>query len=114
MKCPLSITWYIFSALYQYVGCLRDALTRDLTTGVSHNGHIYNIETCSEACHNYSYFGVQAGNQCFCGATYGRYEELTDSSCSATCEYDQTQTCGADWINSVYSHSVTATSELHL
>ena len=51
----------------------------------------------------YKYAGVQNGDQCFCGDTYGKYTKKPDSECNKTCRGESTQMCGGRWRNAIYS-----------
>ncbi|KAI0228316.1 hypothetical protein LSAT2_021190, partial [Lamellibrachia satsuma] len=58
--------------------------------------------TCMTACDSqgYAYAGVQDGNKCFCGNTYGRYQLRHD--CTVRCDADVTYKCGGRSSNFVY------------
>lgn len=87
-----------------YQGCFVDESTRDLPylvySGVSTNTQ----ENCAGLCaaSGFSYAGVQAGSQCFCGNTYGRYGSTWISSCNYGCTGNLNEFCGGSWLNSVY------------
>ena len=105
------------------VGCFADQATRDLPNQVDAtdaNGHV-TIESCIGTCKtaNFTYAGLQVGNQCFCGNTYGSYGPLTPDSCATKCtgdtdtssEYPLSQSveysefievCGGPYANSVF------------
>jgi hypothetical protein len=82
-----------------YVGCFKDESTRDLSDEAA-NGGSMSVETCLADCAGYSYAGVQYGNQCFCGNSYGKYGSATD--CNMDCSGDSAETCGGTWANSIY------------
>ena len=50
---------------------------------------------------NYLYAGVQYGQECFCGNTYGSYG--TSTECKIPCSGDPSlgSMCGGDWSNTV-------------
>jgi len=63
-----------------FIGCFQDAFDRDMPKlgGITHLWH-----ECQMICKGFGfeYFAIQAGDQCYCGETYGRYEELCDCQC---------------------------------
>jgi len=93
-----------------YIGCYADAPARDLGTlqwsGINTN----TVESCVTACYNagFSYAGVQAGSQCFCGHSYGSHG--TSSACNNACTGNAGETCGGSWVNSIYSTGIPPTS----
>ncbi|HZS39580.1 MAG TPA: WSC domain-containing protein [Polyangia bacterium] len=86
-----------------YVGCFVDQDDRDLPDAFM-DGNM-SVERCAEHCRNERYFGVQYGNQCFCGNRYGRYGQAADGDCNMRCSGNQAQLCGGNWRNSVYQHA---------
>jgi len=93
--------------------CYRDDGRRDL------NGRMFNIprarqrnpvpikDWCKTQCANsgFDYFGLQAGRQCFCGNSFGKYGRVDDSACNRKChnpEDDIDYKCGGNWLNNVY------------
>jgi len=61
------------------------------------------------------YAGVQNGNQCFCGNSYGRYGVKSESDCNKKCSGNADQICGGSWRNNVYSTGISKfnTSSAH-
>merc|ERR1712174_30615 len=62
---------------------------------------------CKTQCANsgFDYFGLQAGRQCFCGNSFGKYGRVDDSACNRKChnpEDDIDYKCGGNWLNNVY------------
>lgn len=58
--------------------------------------------TCIAACHRlgYSYAGLQAGIECWCGSKFGRYGE--SDKCKDQCVFDDEFNCGGRLANRVY------------
>ena len=48
----------------------------------------------------YGYFGVEGGQECYCGDDYSKYNQ-TDG-CTFECNGNNSQICGGDWVVSVY------------
>ena len=61
---------------------------------------------CAQICSYYRYYGVQEGNKCFCGDTYGYYGNATNDACNSKCS-DPTAVgaCGGVLHNSIYENS---------
>ena len=56
---------------YTYKGCYVDTPTRDLSGPMYNMDSQATVRVCAELCVGYTYFGVQAEQQCFCGDTFG-------------------------------------------
>jgi len=88
----------LFSA--QYIGCFADiSSNRDLSTFAGANS-LMTVETCAHLCTSYSYFGVQYGQECWCGNRYGSLGSA--SNCNMPCVGNSIEICGAGGANSVY------------
>jgi len=85
-----------------YVGCYADSSSnRDLWAASSSSGN-GSIALCASFCSSYytPYFGLQNGDQCFCGYSYG--SQGTSTACTMKCTADPTETCGGVFANSIY------------
>lgn len=85
-----------------FLGCYKDTSDFDL------KGHLERSaqntpQRCVSICFDkgYSYAGVQYGESCLCGNSYGRYGPA--DNCNYRCTGDPGQACGGDSANSVYS-----------
>ena len=87
----------------QYLGCFKDTDNRDLRDK-SWEDNRMTPERCLQSCTHsgYTYAGVQYGNQCYCGNSYGRYGQLAEGSCNMRCGGDGALVCGGTWANTVY------------
>jgi hypothetical protein len=83
------------------LGCFADEMTRDLPDEAASGGSM-SVEICLIDCAHagYAYAGVQYGNQCFCGNSYGKYGTATD--CNMKCSANSGETCGGVYANSIY------------
>ena len=45
---------------------------------------------------------MQHGDECWCGMTYGRYQDRDETKCTSTCQSPQETMCGGWWRASVY------------
>uniref|UniRef100_A0A1I8I8X8 WSC domain-containing protein n=1 Tax=Macrostomum lignano TaxID=282301 RepID=A0A1I8I8X8_9PLAT len=116
MTCSESIS-------FSYRGCYVDSSSsRDLNglLGVSNigelsitfGGYVYNKTTmthelCGSVCSlgGFRYFGIQVGEQCFCGNSFGVHGAAGESQCSNLCTGNSGQKCGAANRNSVFELS---------
>ncbi len=85
-----------------YVGCFKDTSVFDL------NGHLERSaqntpQRCVAVCQarGYAYAGVQYGESCLCGNSYGRYG--ASNACNYACTGDRRQACGGYNANSVFT-----------
>ena len=94
-----------------YVGCYNDQGRLGSTVGRDLDGFLFENATgmtpalCNRTCtsRGFSYAGTQAGRQCFCGNSFGKYGKALESKCSTPCSGDGTKTCGGSGANAVYS-----------
>ncbi len=100
---------------FRSLGCFKDAgdpsglSGRDLDGAVDSNGNM-SVEQCAGWCNlrGYQYFGLQYGQQCYCGTAYGRQGGADLNDCSKPCAGNQAEKCGGGWRNSVYELSAFA------
>jgi hypothetical protein len=93
----LPATWTSSS----YLGCYVDQPSRDLPF-LALTSSSMTVEVCLNACFGYQYIGLQDGNQCFCGNTYGSYGVTASMNCNTPCAGNTTEICGSSYTNSVY------------
>jgi iron transport multicopper oxidase len=72
------------------------------------------IETCASVCADYNYFGLEYGQECWCGNTIRSVGQPTAASeCNFPCAGNAAQICGAgDRINIYSFGTVTTTSSI--
>ena len=91
-----------------YVGCFPDvAENRALPHEFSPIKIFTNpgvIDQCIAGCKNlgHPYAGVQSGYTCFCGTTYDKYGNASESDCVNGCADNSKRKCGGSSKNSVY------------
>ncbi len=81
------------------------AADRDLGGMVSLEESRMTPAVCEDLCgrrHQFRYFGLQYGMECWCGNSYGKHGEQEDSKCTKPCTGDTQQMCGGELTNSVY------------
>jgi hypothetical protein len=84
-----------------FVGCFADTSAFDLD-GHLERSRANTPQSCIAKCRElgFRYAGVQYGESCLCGNSYGRYGGA--ESCNYPCTGDPGQTCGGYSANSVY------------
>ena len=85
-----------------YLGCFTDySFSHDLAD-YSISDPSMDVSWCTTTCGSYGYFyaGLEAGNMCYCGNSFGKYGHSTN--CSIPCVGKITDTCGNWNATSVY------------
>ncbi|CAB4020375.1 C-type mannose receptor 2 [Paramuricea clavata] len=95
--------------LYQKVGCYHDNVQqRDLPTRPSMKS--VTQEQCVKECaikdETFSYFGLQDGEQCFCGKSYGKYGRAKNELCNKRCRGNEDENCGGKNNNMIYFYGI--------
>ena len=95
----------------KHLGCYLDRGARDLSSRVIYGS--VTVPKCYNACkrRNYRFFGVQNGNECWCGNHYGRYSIRSNLECRSQCRGDKSTYCGGAWRNNVYTTGVVVASK---
>ena len=91
----------------RYLGCFRD--TDDFKKGgYDLDGYLTRSasntpENCAAQCRQrgFRFAGLQDGQSCLCGNTYGRYGQ--SNACTMPCPGNSSVACGGPYTNSVYS-----------
>ncbi|XP_041483829.1 kremen protein 2-like [Lytechinus variegatus] len=86
-----------------YIGCFVDFPSNRVLSGSMNTSQSMSISYCIQFCQEsntayYTYAGVEAGYECFCGVAsdnYSRFGVGVDSNCSFPCNGDPTESCGA-------------------
>merc|ERR1712154_406601 len=83
-----------------HLGCYLDMPARDLSGSSKYDDHL-TIDNCIKFCKDrrFIYAGVQHGNNCFCGDTYGKYGHPHGGThgrhaCDDKCKGNRHQICG--------------------
>lgn len=67
------------------------------------------LESCAAFCGSYAYFGVEYGDECYCGNTLGTGSVIAaNTDCSMLCPGNQLELCGAGNRLSLYMSNTTA------
>ena len=84
-----------------YIGCYKDTSAYDLD-GFLERSRNNTPQRCTETCRakGFAYAGVQYGESCLCGNSYGKYGPA--DNCDYKCTGDPGQICGGYSANSVY------------
>ena len=94
--------------IFSYIGCfadkreMRDIGEKDFTFLTKYNKSMPTVELCVLLCSQdgFRFAGVQAFDECYCGNSYGRYNETNLANCFFQC--GGKYTCGGYNANSVY------------
>jgi hypothetical protein len=102
---PLSTAPPTNAASFEFQGCYSDeGPVRTLDKTVTANATM-TIETCATFCAPYRYFGLEYGNECYCGnAIHTSSEQKPLSECNMPCAGDPEQLCGAGFRLSTYKN----------
>lgn len=83
---------------YVFQGCYSEATNGRALTGAAYsNSTSMTIEMCAADCNGFSMFGVEYGQECYCGNTLeaGSVKVANQNDCSFTCPGNKTEYCGA-------------------
>jgi len=83
---------------YVFQGCYSEATNGKALTGAAYsNSTSMTIEMCAADCNGFSMFGVEYGQECYCGNTLeaGSVKVANQNDCSFTCPGNKTEYCGA-------------------
>ncbi|XP_062590230.1 kremen protein 1-like [Saccostrea cucullata] len=82
-------------AIPGYLGCVKAHINRFLTGKAIKSGDM-TINKCNSMCmkHNYKFYGVQAGQWCFCGNTFQKTFRRPWRECNMRCAGNRRQPCG--------------------
>ena len=90
---------------YNYVGCMTDDTNNRALAGQSTSG-VVSLESCAKYCSDYSYFGVENHNECYCGNSLVPSSIAVPSTdCNLACTGNSAEICGGSLRLSVYNTS---------
>ena len=80
---------------FSYLACYTEASTGRALNARTITTQDMTIERCAGNCTSYQYFGVEYGNECYCGNTLGVGSvKALESDCSMTCPGNSSEICG--------------------
>ena len=85
---------------WRYSWCFTDSETRAIT-GASHTGADMTPARCARLCCGFRYFGLENGNECFCGNSVSS-SSAGPEECGMSCAGDGNFDCGGGWRLTVY------------
>lgn len=91
---------------YTFLQCQVDDVNARALTGASEVQGNLTLEGCAGFCGGIgaTYFGVEYGNECYCGTKLASTSSIGDSAtCDIPCAGKSTETCGGSFRLSVYS-----------
>jgi len=95
---------------YEFLGCFKDNANRDMVDPVITQTNT--LEFCGSRCGNkgYRFFGVQNGQDCWCGNSYNTNPDLhakvPDSECNKPCTGNADQMCGQAGRNGIFTTGI--------
>ncbi|KAM0811205.1 putative WSC domain-containing protein [Seiridium cardinale] len=91
---------------YNYQGCYADDVNTRLFNSIRSGDDNMTVEKCAASCSQYSYFGIENGNECFCGLSLNSsVSPVSESQCGKPCPGDRIESCGDANRLSVYQSS---------
>ncbi|KAF2475461.1 heme peroxidase [Lindgomyces ingoldianus] len=81
---------------YSYIGCYSEGSTGRALSDSQTANNAMTVEACANFCNGATYFGVEYGQECYCGGVLNAgsvNQSATD--CSMTCAGNSTEYCGA-------------------
>ena len=95
---------FYFTADFKHLGCFYDnwenrMLTVNGQPNVTHSGNIVRTNSpddCGSRCKKYGvqYFGLERGQECFCGDKVNYRTSVHSNECNYTCPGDASAACG--------------------
>ncbi|KAK5999297.1 hypothetical protein QM012_005622 [Aureobasidium pullulans] len=96
---------------YSYMGCYTEATNGRALTGSSKAAASISVDACASYCSAYTYFGVEYGNECYCGNVMQPGSgPITDGRCKMPCAANSTQLCGGPNGLNMYQKSVSSST----
>ncbi len=82
---------------YTFQGCYSEGTNTRALSGKFFGSATMTLDLCATTCAEYTYFGVEYGQECFCGNTLGAGSAsvANQADCNFLCPGNATQFCGA-------------------
>ena len=87
---------------FAYSGCYTDAVDVRTLPGSTITSPDMTLTTCAAICADYHYFGLEDGNQYFCGMDLDPSTKTGDAECQLKCSGDSSLVCGGTLRLTVY------------
>ena len=100
MSVQVSVQQDFHEIVSMYIGCFYDSsFNRDLPFEVLNSRG--SVKDCTKRCaaKYFMYAGLQNGNRCFCGSSYGKHGP---GQCDINCQGDGMKSCGGEKSNTIY------------
>ncbi|KAK4207615.1 WSC domain-containing protein [Rhypophila decipiens] len=95
---------------FRYASCYADNLEHRVLEAVDYRTADMTIEKCAARCEAYLYFGLQFGNECYCGDELRGGQVLAETDCGMLCVGDKTQLCGGPARLNLYTRAAAVIS----
>lgn len=90
-------------------GCYQEGTDGRALTGNAFVQDNMTVEICQTLCNGTRFYGLEYGNQCYCGTKLDNDAyQVPDSSCAIPCSGDTTKTCGGLSLLSLYRNNFTS------
>jgi len=91
---------------YNYIGCFTEATNERALSSAATAGSTMTVEVCKTFCQDYTLFGVEYSQECYCGDSLNDGSVLvSDSQCNMVCAGNMGEYCGAGNRLLVYSNA---------
>ncbi|KAK4118393.1 WSC-domain-containing protein, partial [Parathielavia appendiculata] len=87
---------------WEYSNCYVDADARLLPVGKGASAQMTPL-MCAQQCCGYRLFGVENGEECWCGDSLDTSKQTRAGECSTPCTGDGDVQCGGNWRINVYA-----------
>ncbi|KAF2267176.1 heme peroxidase, partial [Lojkania enalia] len=95
---------------FVHQGCYFDALVPRALSGPSTTDEQMTVAKCTTFCSSHQYFGLEYGQECYCGNTLDSSSYLVSSTeCNMACSGDPSEMCGAASRMNLYKNSSRST-----
>lgn len=91
---------------FEYKACYNDSVDDRTLSGAwmySSRSDALTLDKCAGFCSNFTYFGLEGSNGCFCGQTLSA-DAVEVLACDLACTGDSTEICGGASALSVYGY----------
>jgi len=91
---------------YKFLSCYTEGTNVRALGSASTAGSTMTVQSCEAFCNGYTYFGVEYGQECYCGNSFGNGSvPAPNTDCNMVCAGNGGEYCGAGNRLLVYSDS---------
>lgn len=94
---------------YSFANCYTDSSSARALTSATYYSSSMTVEMCQSNCALYGYFGVEYGQECYCGDKISNSNvAAAKTDCNMPCPGNSSELCGAASRIQVYSNNLTS------